>query len=312
MSRPLKTHRFRCRRTVEHTEKPCLVFSSDDLEPCILREVFMALKNPPIHMLKQALKASRGEKRRAIGRIEAERERLAHEERSAQERVELTVGALPRVHFDALEKLEKVLQEKERFEQKSAVVMRALPKDEPADEELDELCRIANEVPALWQNQAVTDEERKQILRHLIDHILITATKERIDATIIWRNGGKTPVFVWRAYHRRNLVLELHDQKLTPHEIKEYLAAGKTSTGQIVNLSLGQIQVILVRMGLKPARHPASYFVARQKAAGVPPAGPIPSLDCPPLQPARVRQWLAKAVDGRDGWPSAPYTRPQS
>ena len=33
--------------------------------------------------------------------------------------------------------------------------MAALPKDEPADEELEELCRIASEVPALWQNEAV-------------------------------------------------------------------------------------------------------------------------------------------------------------
>jgi hypothetical protein len=218
-------------------------------------------------MLKHALKASRGEKRRAIGRIETERERLAREERSAQEHVELTVGALPSVHFDALEKLEKVLQEKDRFENQSAVVMAALPKDEPADEEVDELCRIAKEVPALWQDEAVTEEERKQILRHLIDHILITATKERIDATIVWKNGEKTSVFVWRAFHRRNLVLELHNQNLTPQEIKEHLAAGKTSTGQILNLGVARIQLILLRMGFKPLRHPVSYFVAREKAA---------------------------------------------
>lgn len=266
VSRPLKAHRFVCRRTVEHTEKPCFMFSSDDLEPRILREVFRVLNTPPIHLLKRALKESRSEKRAVLGHIEAERERLERTERSAQEHVEATVGALPRLHFDALEKLEKVLQEREQFERKSAVARAALPKDEPTDEEVDELCRIASEVPGLWHNEAVTDEERKAILRHLIYHIVITATVERIDATIVWKNGATTPVFVWRAHHRRNLVRELHDQQLTPHEIKEHLAAGKTSTGQVVNLSLGWIQTMLVRMGLKSVRHPASYFVARRKA----------------------------------------------
>jgi hypothetical protein len=94
--------------------------------------------------LKRALKESRSEKRAVLGHIEAERERLERTERSAQEHVEATVGALPRLHFDALEKLEKVLQEREQFERKSAVARAALPKDEPTDEEVDELCRIAS------------------------------------------------------------------------------------------------------------------------------------------------------------------------
>jgi hypothetical protein len=249
VSYPSKAYVFRCRRLVEHAEKPCLNFSSNDLEQCILRQVFKVLKAPPIDMLKAALKASRIKKQTRISRIESERERLAHEERSAQERADLTRGSLPRVHFAALEKLENVLQEKEQFEQKIALE-RVTPSIDESEEELEELCRIASDVPGLWQHVAVTHQERKEILRCLIDHIVVGATKSRIDATIVWKSGGQTPVFVWRARSRHHLIRELYAQQLTAAEIKQHLAAGKTSTGQVVNITVVGIQVSLQKMGL--------------------------------------------------------------
>ena len=56
---------------------------------------------------------------RDVNWIESERERLQHEERRARERAEITHNSLRRVHLDALEKLEKVFQEKEEFERKT-------------------------------------------------------------------------------------------------------------------------------------------------------------------------------------------------
>ena len=129
--------------------------------------------------------------------MESERKRLANEERAAQERVDLSSRSLPRVHRAAFEKLEKVLQEKERFEQECTSALAGQSADQ-TDIDLEELCRIASDVPELWRHEAVSYEERKQILRSVIDHILIAATTERIDATIVWKAGGQTPVFVWR------------------------------------------------------------------------------------------------------------------
>ena len=171
--------------------------------------------------------------------METERKRLANQERAAQERVELSSQSLTRIHRAAFEKLEKVLQEKERFEQEYALALAGQPQDE-TDNDLEELCRISSrEVPKLWRHEAVTHEERKQILRSVIDHILIAATTERIEATIVWKAGGQTPVFVWRVVGRHNLIRELHSQGLTALEIKEHLSAGKTSNGQVLHFSLG-------------------------------------------------------------------------
>jgi DNA invertase Pin-like site-specific DNA recombinase len=256
---------FTCRRTLKNTSKPCVNFSSNDLEKAIVREVLNVLKAPPIEMLRAAAITSQSQKQARLSQMESERKRLANEERAAQERVDLSSRSLARVHRAAFEKLEKVLQEKERLEQEYASALAGQSDETHID--LEELCRIASEMPELWRHEAVSYEERKQILCSVIDHILIAASKERVDATIVWKAGGQTPVFVWRLLGRHNLIRELHSQGLTALEIKEHLSAGKTSNGQVLNVSLDRIRIHLKQMGLRAAQRPASYFSARKKAA---------------------------------------------
>ena len=131
---------------------------------------------------------------------------------------------------------------------------------------MEKLCRLASDVPSLWHHAAVTNQERKEILRCLIDHVVVAATKEKIDATIFWKSGQQTPLLIWRGVGRYNLIRELHAKKLTIFQIKENLAAGKTSIGQIVNITEGRLYEILGKLGLKPNRFRADYLALRQKA----------------------------------------------
>ena len=259
---------FVCRRSREYAEKACLSFCCNDLDEKILREVFKILQAPPIDMIRAALEQSRSKIQTRLHWIESERERLAHEERLAEERAKLAAESFPRVQRAALAKLEKIMNEKEEFEQKIAFEESARAND-ASEEELAELCRIAADVPALFQHELVTHQEKKEIVRCLIDHIVVTADNERIDATVVWKSGAKTPVFVWRARSRHHLIRELHAQQLTASEIKERLAAGKTSTGQLINMSVGAIQLSLRKMGLSAAKHSASHLAVRRKAAAL-------------------------------------------
>jgi hypothetical protein len=133
-------------------------------------------------------------------------------------------------------------------------------------EELEELCRLASEVPSLWSHPAVTHQERKELLRCVIDHVIVAATKERIDATIFWKAGGQTPILIWRGNGRYNLIRELNAQKLTVYEIQEHLATGKTSTGQKVNITVGRLYNVLRKLGLTPNRFSADYLALRETA----------------------------------------------
>ena len=95
---------------------------------------------------------------------------------------------------------------------------------------------------------------------------MVAATKERIDATIFWKSGAQTPILIWRDIGRYNLVRELHAKKLTVFEIKEHLAAGKTSTGQKVNITVGRLYDILRKLGLTSNRFSGDYLSLREKA----------------------------------------------
>jgi DNA invertase Pin-like site-specific DNA recombinase len=245
--------------------EPCTRFVSYEFDQYVLEEVFKVLRTPPLEMLKAALEASKSRERERLAWIESERERLKHAERLARERADLTRGSLQRVHRDALEKLERVLEEIEEFEHKAAMELATIKKTEAA-EELEELCRLASDVPGLWNHPTVTHQERKDILRCLIDRIVVSATKERIDATIYWKSGSTMPILIWRDTGRYNLVRELHYQGLTVFEIQEQLAAGKTSNGQHLTITIGRLYMILRKLGLKPNRFSTEYLALRGKA----------------------------------------------
>lgn len=78
----------------------------------------------------------------------------------------------------------------------------------------------------------MTNQERKEILRCIIDHIVVTATKQRIDAKIFWKTGDPTAISILRPAGRDELIRELHAQKLTVLEIREHLAV---TSGSMAN-----------------------------------------------------------------------------
>jgi len=113
----------------------------------------------------------------------------------------------------------------------------------------------------------VTNQEKKELLRCVIDHIIVAANKERIDAKIVWKSGTPTLLSMWRFHGRYNLVGELHAQGLTAPEIREHMAAGRTPTGQVVKISLDEVYVSIRKLGLKPHRFVTSYASLQRKAA---------------------------------------------
>ena len=245
--------------------EPCTRFISYEFDGSILAEVFKVLESPPLVVLQEALEESRDQEHKRANWIESERERLDHEEKRARERADLTEADLPLVHRDALKRLNKVLQEKDEFKQKIAFE-ESLPKVDQSEQELKELCRLSSDLPGLWHHPVVTHQERKEILGCLIDHIVVSATKERIDATIKWNNGETTPIAIWRGTGCYNLIRELHEKKLTVFEIQEYLAAGKTSTEQKVKITVGRLYMILRKLGLKPHRFTVDYLALKKRA----------------------------------------------
>jgi DNA invertase Pin-like site-specific DNA recombinase len=276
--------------------EPCTRFTSCEFETNVLARVFKILESPPLEMLQAALDETRHQERRRLDWIESEHERLEHEQRKAQELVDRSYGKHPKVYDHAVEKFEAVLIEKEQFEQKIAI-QQAKSQESETNEEFEELCRLASDVPALWHHPGVSNQDRKEILRCLIDQILVRATKERIDAIIVWKTGSQTALPIWRGFGRHNLIRELHEQNLTVPEIREHLASGKNSTGQLTDICEGQVRAILRKLGLQPHRCSADYRLLQETAIK--------------LRPGRSYFWIARDFNER-GYPSPsgkPWTR---
>src|SRR5215510_1607885 len=271
--------------------EPCTRFTSCEFETNVLARVFKILESPPLEMLQAALEETRRQERTRLDWIESERQRLELEMRKAQELIDRSYGKHQRVWEYADNKLEAILKEKEQFELKTKIAIeQAKATNFETDEKLEELCRIASDVPALWHHPAVSNQDRKEILRCLIDEILVKATKERIDATIVWKTGSQASLAIWRGFGRYHLIRELHEQNLTVPEIRERLATGKNSTGQITVLCLGQIRAILRKLGLQPHRHSAKIRSLREKAGEFSREG-------------RPYEWIAKEFNDH-GFPS--------
>jgi hypothetical protein len=82
-------------------------------------------------------------------------------------------------------------------------------------DEFRELCEIAADVPKLWNDPAVENVERKELLRCLISNVVIDATGQRIDLKVNWTSGEQSSFYLWRTACMHHLVEELYAEGLT-------------------------------------------------------------------------------------------------
>ena len=67
--------------------------------------------------------------------------------------------------------------------------------------------------------------------------------------------------------HRKIALKKRFAEGLAVSEIQKRLAAGRTSTGQTMNITTNTIYETLHKLGLKPSRYSAGYLSLREKAA---------------------------------------------
>jgi hypothetical protein len=188
-----------------------------------------------------------------VNAVEAERKRLLYAEVMARDRYENVDPRNRLVFDDAVKDLEKAKQAVRELELRIATTTQPVTPLETADE-LRTLGALVSDVPRLWRHPLVSAKERKEMLRCLIDHIVINRTDEAIEATIMWASGAETILRVWRRRGLYSLIRWLHGEGRTVPEIRAALAVGDTATGQRWVRTASGIYQVLKRLGLRP--HP--------------------------------------------------------
>jgi len=129
----------------------------------------------------------------------------------------------------ALTRRQQLEEDYHRFEQATPRFL--TPADKAA------ITAAAADLPALWSAPTTTDADRKEILRAVIDEVVVTVRggSELVDLTVTWDGGHTTSATVTRpvqyfqylSYYPQlcRRTLELADQGLTPDQIANQLTA---------------------------------------------------------------------------------------
>jgi hypothetical protein len=107
----------------------------------------------------------------------------------------------------------------------------AVPATNPDDAQT--LLQVAGNVQQVWDHPAVTNEERKELLRALLERIVcVENTPGLLDITLHWHGGTTSSVRVYRPNAVKSLILDQWHTGATTEEIAVHLNAAGLRTRQ--------------------------------------------------------------------------------
>jgi hypothetical protein len=109
--------------------------------------------------------------------------------------------------------------------------MPAAPATSPDDAQM--LVQVAGDVQQVWDHPAVTNEERKEVLRAVLERIVCTETTPGVlDLTLHWHGGAVSSVRVYRPDAVKSLILDRWHAGATTEAIAASLNAAGLRTRQ--------------------------------------------------------------------------------
>jgi Recombinase zinc beta ribbon domain/Recombinase/Resolvase, N terminal domain len=220
----------------------------DDLVAC---QVLRALEPAALDLSLQAAQDVRQERDRLHRHWEQQIERARYESERAERQYHavepenrLVARTLERRWEDALGNQRQLEDEYDRFR-----------RDQPHQLSEDELARIAalsRDIPALWDAPATTTAERKEIIRLLVERVVVHVIKdsEHVDVQVRWRGGFTSHHEVIRPVHRYE---HLRDHDRLIERLAEWRREGLTA---------GQIAARLNGEGFRAPKAPGGYNAA--------------------------------------------------
>ena len=219
-SRP---HSYYCIGDFHHGGKQCGHVAGRAIDHAVLTAVFAHLSAPPLQAIKAAFRKLRGDLRSEQYRRQIELNRLRNQVTDLEYRY-LSVDPT-NVHVKATleNKFEQATRDLRQAEQ--CARNEYAPLDALTEDAFDELVALCADLPALLQDPTVTSLDRKQVLRLLIDRVLVgerSATHVRI--RVRWRGGAPdTSIDVPRKAYARHLIAEWTREGKRPAEIADEL-----------------------------------------------------------------------------------------
>jgi DNA invertase Pin-like site-specific DNA recombinase len=246
----------------EARDRTCAGLCSKAIDQLVTGQVFKALEPASLKLSLQALEDEHRERARLHQHWDNQRERARYEAERAQRQFQAVepenrlVGRTLEANWEgALRKQHELDTEWRRFAQ-------ATPR-QLSDEERQRIAALSHDVQALWNAAGTTNADRKEILRCLVDRVVVYVKRnsERVDVTIHWQEGFTSQHELLRpvgSYQQlaavdqlRQRVTELRQAGNTSNQIAQRLNQEGYSPPQRCNpFSREQVWQLLRRCGL--------------------------------------------------------------
>jgi DNA invertase Pin-like site-specific DNA recombinase len=261
-SRPGKPYYFCSRHSELVDEQRCHGVTASVLDSLVVRQVHEALKPASLKLSLRAIKDSQKERERLEDQWKKKLERARYEVQRAERQYQavepenrLVVRTLEQRWEAALLEVRKTEDDFDRF-------CGAKP-PHVTEAERARITALSVDIPALWDAESTTNADRKEIIRCLVDQVVLRVhgSTEYCDVTIHWKGGYTSQHEVIRPVRsQRQLrdgdrlqqrVTELHGQGQTAAVIAATLTAeGFSPPRRCGPYSKEQVWQLVYRYGL--------------------------------------------------------------
>lgn len=183
--------RYACLRHIwRGTPSTCKGLMAREIDNLVSHQVLRALEPASLELSLRAGDDIQQEReriaqhwKRRVERAQYETQRVERQYQMAEPENRLVARTLETRWEEALRNQRQVEEEHARFVRHSAPDL--------TDEERTVVTALAKDIPALWQAPATTDGDRKEIIRHLVERVVVNVQNdtERVDVTIHWAGG---------------------------------------------------------------------------------------------------------------------------
>lgn len=181
--------RYSChRQAIGFAEKPCQHFKGNPVEELVQEKVLRALEPAALELSLKAAADIQHEQDRLHHNWQQRLERAHYETERAQRQYDavepenrLVARELEQRWESALRDWRQLQEEYDRFCQSQPQTL--------SQEDIARIQSLASEIPKIWHAEETTPQDRKIIVRHLIDRAVAKAEGEYISVTIHWAGG---------------------------------------------------------------------------------------------------------------------------
>ncbi len=172
------------------TEKTCTGLSSKQIDELVTKQVLKALEPAALELSMNALADVERERARLNKHWQQRLERAQYEIDIAERRYRavdpdnrLVASTLERQWEQSLRDKREIQDEYDRFQLESPTQL--------TPDERSKITALSSDIPALWHAEGTTNADRKEIIRCLVDRVVVHVRNdsEYVDATIHWSGG---------------------------------------------------------------------------------------------------------------------------